>query len=1441
VPEPLLNECLREEAGISTDGTKFPLVELLLGKQLLPPSEIAAVLGELGIDTLLCPICEGRHELARCIGPQGAQLSCESCGVPMQFIGDLTESQPSPPPENQDWQVEATLRIEPRAEGGATAAGALEQTRHAAGDRRESLAETLRGPAPTGRPAEQDSVDSIPVSPLGMTAGQVLDDRYEIIEQLQDQQGIVYKALERGLDRLVAVKILDRSKPQNDRLAREIDSVGKLSHPNIITILNVGSIAELEYFVLEYVEGTELNEMLRAGALDFQEATRIARDLSDALYHAHTRGLIHGGLSPSSIRIDKAGHPYLIDFCLASKSTAPNPGAYRAPELGSARVADESSDIYSLGAIYYHMVSGKAPNGTSDQAQLRSELPFESSAICVKALDHDPSKRHDSMQELRKAFDLFLESSKLASRRIIRQRKSRRSLALAILLVVALVGAGGAYLKWGRGGSGQAAQAGAVPQSKNNEPQVDPHAAIFKSVLAAYAAANWDKAHSLLEELKEKKVKLLPKLAAMERELTLYRKAKELENNPEALCRYLVTHAREFAKKRPFLQLVERNKLWQLVLHVRGAGSQAAAQVTLYPIDSLTQEVSREKPLELGSTPLDCPFINQQGYQIVVVRGSERLKFPIEFRLPISAPNNAPRRKEIRLKLDIPSDMCLVPAISGAAFAQETGADRDFLMDRLEVTSEQFEAFLRQMRAKQLAVKPPRVWPNGRMPVGWEQLPVTGVTFMQATYFALWSGKRLPTKIEWNKAAGGQDQREYPWGSSFKDPAAISQEDGFRKPQRVGGREAGESPYGIQDLSGNVWEIVVPTTLVNRGKTLVRGGSFREKADKVTINSQNVLSRDVPYVNVGFRCAKSLLTSRSGQDLTVEQALADSYPGVALEGLLALSKQGTRAARQQIFKKLASPSETVRTAAAFHLLQNALGDLRSLFEKALADPDPINRLRAVRALSLGLRPTLVGLLTRVSGDTSDQVREEVYRALVKFRVVGLQSLLLKGLKDRLVVIRQRSVLGLRPYSAPVVTQALRERLGDKSAEVRMAAAESLLQRRDTGSAALIVAMTLRMTDNRRRGRMYSGLPVLGPEAVVAASAKELGNPKASIRGAAVELISYVGAAQYTDWIIERLNDQNIGRHCLRALQRLATPSACQALVPLLKSKKTKPQTLNRVCAMMGRVRYEPAVPAMIALAGRQNLPASLRRSLLTYIGQIGGKLAQDFLFEARTTKNHPLRRFALQGLAASQHPRVRGVLMDLRKQIAKRQKSSLPVIDYFRATAGDKTVWRSLLSYLQRVDMSRFKNGRLFAGALRYVMDDKQLTALFKSASVKDRQLASVVLAAGEQRRVDPKLLARLMTKDPSPGVRLSVLQAISSRGFGELLPQVEALLKTKRPGTRGYVETQQQLTILLRMTYRNGMRAQEKARQPSKKTPPKKTPPKKTPPKKGEKKKPGN
>ena len=292
----------------------------------------------------------------------------------------------------------------------------------------------------------------------------------------QGGMGTVYKARHLALDRVVALKMILRGaladRDAVERFRIEAQAVARLRHPNIVPIFEVGEHAGQPFFSIEYLEGGSLQQKLEGTPQAPRDAARMAELLARAVHHAHEQRVIHRDLKPANVLLAADGTPKLTDFGLAKRiedvdQNQTGAGAvlgtptYMAPEqaAGLTREVGPSADIYSLGAIFYDLLTGRPPlRGTTllDTLQmvrtaepvpprrLQPKVPHDLQTICLKCLEKDPRRRYASAEALADDLHRFLEGRPTTARPVSAPERAwkwaRRRPAEALLLLACVVG-----------------------------------------------------------------------------------------------------------------------------------------------------------------------------------------------------------------------------------------------------------------------------------------------------------------------------------------------------------------------------------------------------------------------------------------------------------------------------------------------------------------------------------------------------------------------------------------------------------------------------------------------------------------------------------------------------------------------------------------------------------------------------------------------------------------------------------------------------------------------------------------------------------------------------------------------------------------------------------------------------------------------------------------
>jgi hypothetical protein len=667
--------------------------------------------------------------------------------------------------------------------------------------------------------------------------------RFELVREVgRGGFGVVYEAKDRELGRTVAFKAVlpgDRPDVAEDRLLREAEAAARLSHPNIVTIHDVGRSEFGPYLILELLHGNTLARRLQLGQVPFHEALRIGLAVARGLAHAHAHGVVHRDLTPGNVFLCDDGQVKLLDLGMAHafgrRKLEGGTPAYMAPEQWSGAPEDERTDVFSLGVVLYRMLAGELPfpddKGRSVQRSRPApplKVPDEPglSDLVARMLQKDPVRRPRDAGEVLVALRTFEQELQrsdsaptAATVRVTAARRSRRRALLALAAVAA-----GMFVAW-------------------------------------YAHRESRTRWALQEALPQ--VALLAEQGKFPAAVALASKVEEVAPHDPRLAR-----------------------LWPEIsrlVRIETAPPGADVYVKEYSATGSTWRHLGQSPVH-ARLPLVLHRLRIEKEGFARIEAVPKQPFSYFGRAATASSDVFPLRFGLDRADAVPGDMVHVPGdtvpglgLVGIHTLELPGFPQvppvqlgDYLIDRTEVTNRQFKAFLDAggYRRRELwqheFVKDGRVlswegamdffrdrtgrpgpatWVSGQYPEGKGDLPVTGVSWYEAAAYAAYAGKSLPNVYQWSRAAGL-------WASGEILPLSNF---GREKGLAPVGSHDGVGPFGTVDMAGNAKEWCWNSTEAGR---YILGGAWDETPHMfIAPDAQSPFARGANY---GFRLVKQL-------------------------------------------------------------------------------------------------------------------------------------------------------------------------------------------------------------------------------------------------------------------------------------------------------------------------------------------------------------------------------------------------------------------------------------------------------------------------------------------------------------------------------------------------------------------------------------------------------
>jgi len=453
-----LSKCLELQAAEARAGSRMRLGQIMVREKMIATDVFVDLLQDDYCQEFRCDQCQTPFDLG--LLEPGATVTCKQCqglaSVPtmeqmltlLQSGEHMAQPRPKSGKKKRAKRKRKTTRpkptrppppVEDELEDVPSLDLGLEGLSESEAEHAPTLVQTLETAPEAGGKARVAQM---------LTEGQI--GQYELLDEIATGgMGIVFKARQAGLNRIVALKVLkeksDASSEQVQRFQREARAASLMKHQNIVSIIEVGRTDRgLHYMVMDYLEGLPLDEIIAEdGRVEPKRAMRMMEAITDAIAYAHSCNVVHRDLKPSNVIISPDDQPHITDFGLAkrldSKSKLTETGAlvgtpyYMAPEqiLEGSQGVKKSWDVYALGVLLYEMLTGQLPfNGETTMEvyhqilneeprpprQLVRVIPPAVERICMKALIRDEAARYRSVAEMNSDVTAYLEGRQVSAR-----------------------------------------------------------------------------------------------------------------------------------------------------------------------------------------------------------------------------------------------------------------------------------------------------------------------------------------------------------------------------------------------------------------------------------------------------------------------------------------------------------------------------------------------------------------------------------------------------------------------------------------------------------------------------------------------------------------------------------------------------------------------------------------------------------------------------------------------------------------------------------------------------------------------------------------------------------------------------------------------------------------------------------------------------------------
>jgi serine/threonine protein kinase len=664
--------------------------------------------------------------------------------------------------------------------------------------------------------------------------------KYRILEEIgRGGMGVVYKAHDTVLDRLVAIKVLaphltwDQEFVQ--RFLHEARTAARLKHPNIVTIHDVAQVKGYQFIAMEHLEGHSLAEIIRREEpLPMERAVRILDQIAQALDYAHAQALIHRDVKPGNVIVSPHDHATLTDFGIAKalagtrltrSGTMLGTPSYMAPEQVKQQSIGPATDVYALGVVAYEMLGGRLPfEGDTPHVlhahvyeeppplpQVNPQIASAVGGVIHKALAKEAGKRYGGagafVRALRKA-----------------------------------VGSGEPWVA-------------PKPAPRSGQSPLWPLFGALAAVLLVVA---------LLLGLRELVTK--PDQAAATQTATVAATgtavAQATAPTPATPTLQLPTPTPVPPTPTPIIIVVTATPALATDTPIPPTPSPVPPTPTPAIVVTATPIPATNTPIPPTPSPTPTPAF------------SEMVRIPAGNFIQGSTVEEVNYAHELCMS-DDEFDQCWRSGLDDELPQHEVYLD-EFYVDKYEVTNAQYSVCVNAGFCDPPSDPSSNTRNSYFHDPRYADYPVIYVTWYDADRYCRWAGRRLPTEAEWEKAARGDNGGLWPWGNSFS-PEYSNVRPGGVAPDtsdtiRVGSYPDGVSPYGAMDMIGNVFEWVAdwysksyyavspnqnPKGPPSGDKKVIRGGSWNvNPAGSGRTASRAPAPPDGRYFDIGFRCAQ---------------------------------------------------------------------------------------------------------------------------------------------------------------------------------------------------------------------------------------------------------------------------------------------------------------------------------------------------------------------------------------------------------------------------------------------------------------------------------------------------------------------------------------------------------------------------------------------------------